>query len=102
MTYADGSTDVVASDRAFTSSPGPVRYADLMIGERYDARLEQTGWSRPGFDDSAWTSVDEVEHPLTNLVAHYGEPLRVIAEIPAVDVFTTPKGETIVDFGPPR
>ena len=26
-------------------------------GETYDARLEHSGWTMPGFDDSAWSGV---------------------------------------------
>lgn len=99
ITYSDGSTKIVASDETFTSSSGSVRYADLLVGERYDARLEQPGWSSPGFDASDWTAVEVADHSLDVLVAQHGEPLRVVAEVPAQAVLRSPTGETIVDFG---
>lgn len=60
---ADGSTASMRSnswDGSWKSAPGPIVCSDLCEGERYDARLERKGWSRPGFDDSAWQPVAEI------------------------------------------
>lgn len=99
ITLADGGRITVGTDESFCSSTGPIRYADLLIGEKYDARLEQSRWSTADFDPSSWVPVRTASFPLANLVAHYGEPLRVIAEIPAMGVMTTPDGGAVVDFG---
>ena len=32
----------------------PIREADFLMGEYYDARREQPGWTRAGFDDRDW------------------------------------------------
>ena len=55
--YADGTRETVASDGSWWAQFGPIRHADLMQGSEYDARLEQAGWARPGFDDKAWQPV---------------------------------------------
>ncbi len=53
--YEDGSRQVVASDTSWkVTGDGPIRQADLLMGEFYDARREMPGWSTPGFDDSGW------------------------------------------------
>ncbi len=57
------------------------------------------GWSAPGFDDSGWNPVTLADHGYGNLVAQYGEPVRAVQALPAVQVLTTPAGETVVDFG---
>ncbi|WP_216326479.1 family 78 glycoside hydrolase catalytic domain [Deinococcus aestuarii] len=96
----DGTRLTVTSDGDMRSSlEGPFVYSDLFIGERYDARREQPGWSAPGFDDSAWSPVTLADHGYGNLVPQYGEPVRAVMTLPAVQVLTTPAGETVVDFG---
>lgn len=95
----DGSKETVLSDGAFVSATGPLCYSDIFIGERYDARLEIPGWSTADFDCTGWKPVNCVEGGFDPLVAEYGEPVRGIDVIPAVDVVTTPKGETVIDFG---
>ena len=57
LTYADGSTAVVGPDTtARSTEDGPIRYSDILVGERRDDRLAAAvaGWDRPGFDDGAW------------------------------------------------
>lgn len=97
--YNDGSTQTVISDKQFKSSTGPFEYADLFIGERYDARLEKRGWSLPSYDDGGWNAVRETERGRSALKAAYGEPVRAVREIKASCVFVTPLGETVVDLG---
>jgi alpha-L-rhamnosidase len=99
IAYADGSMNIIAADETFKSSTDPIRYADLLIRQKYGARLKHPGWSTSGFDDFQWTQVTAVDYPLTYLLAQYREPVRKFAEIPAIKVFVTPKGEKIVDFG---
>lgn len=53
--YADGSREVIPTDDSWrATSNGPVREADLLMGETYDARREMAGWTLSGFDDSQW------------------------------------------------
>ena len=55
--YRDGSREIVATNPSWkVTGDGPIRQADLLMGEFYDARAEMPGWSRPGFDDSDWQS----------------------------------------------
>lgn len=95
----DGRTHVFCSgESARSSTAGPIRYADLAVGEGYDARIDWTGWSRESFDDADWSAVTVV-HPDQTLVPFEGEPVRRVLELPAVEVLHTPAGETVVDFG---
>ncbi len=53
--YDDGSREVVATDPSWkVTGAGPVQEADFLMGEKYDARNEMTGWDKSGFDDSKW------------------------------------------------
>lgn len=51
-----------AWDRSWKVSKGPILCSDLYEGEIYDARLEEPGWSLPGFDDSSWLPVAEIAY----------------------------------------
>ncbi len=52
--YRDGAEQVIRSDSTWTTAPSAVLVSEIYNGETYDARLEQPGWDRPGFDDRTW------------------------------------------------
>ncbi len=53
--YADGSAQSVITDNTWkTTGAGPIQEADFLMGEFYDARKAMPGWTKSGFDDSAW------------------------------------------------
>lgn len=97
--YQDGSRQCIISDSDFKSSTGPLIYSDLFIGERYDAGLENDQWHDPTYDDRAWPAPTLAEYGYANLVAQYGEPLRIIKEITPLAMLKTPRGETVIDLG---
>ncbi|TDF90587.1 alpha-L-rhamnosidase [Paenibacillus piri] len=97
--YEDGTQEIVVSDHEVKCSTGHLIYSDQFIGEKVDARRIKDGWTLPDYDDSGWEPAQETHFDISNLVAHYGEPVRVAGKLPAVQVITTPKGETVVDFG---
>ncbi|PSN59887.1 bacterial alpha-L-rhamnosidase [Corynespora cassiicola Philippines] len=82
---------------------GPIKQAELYDGERYDAREEVAGWSSPkaASDAQSWVGVEVLDAlpPETRLVAGYGEPVRRIETVRAIEKITTPSGKTILDFG---
>jgi alpha-L-rhamnosidase len=61
--YTDGSKSRVVTDGSWKSSFGPITFNCLFDGEHYDARLEQEGWDKPGFDDRSWSPVHIVPSP---------------------------------------
>ncbi|MFI0354925.1 glycoside hydrolase family 78 protein [Actinomadura sp. 9N407] len=99
LEYPDGHTEVVGTDRSFTAGTGAVLANSLYDGEEHDARLEPEGWSRPGFDDGAWSRVEEFDWDLGTLVIEAAPPIRRVEEIPPVAILKSPPGSTIVDFG---
>ncbi len=68
--YDDGAREVVCTDRSWkVSGEGPIREADFLMGESYDARREFPGWNQPGFDDREWQPAiraTENGHPQAN------------------------------------
>ena len=55
--HVDGTAASVVSDATWKTIDGPIRRNNFWNGEVYDARLERSGWSLPGYDDSKWTTV---------------------------------------------
>ncbi|MEU9638491.1 glycoside hydrolase family 78 protein [Streptomyces tendae] len=96
---ADGRRVVVNTDERWRCAYGPVTFAGLYEGERYDARAELPGWSRPGFDASDWQSVRPVVFDRDTLCAPSGPPVRRVESRAPQAVLTSPSGRRILDFG---
>jgi len=107
--YQDGTRDIVATDARWRAWAGPIRYDDLYQGYAYDGRLAAPGWSKPGFDDSAWTpaeaglrAIPGSAAPLrTNFVVQAAtiEPVRASAFLPARAVTSPAPGVYVADLG---
>ncbi|MDS0300641.1 glycoside hydrolase family 78 protein [Halogeometricum sp. S1BR25-6] len=104
---ADGSRRVVTTDGSWRTREGPWTDAPLRNGEIaepvevVDQRRRPEGWSRPGFDDAAWDTVDVVgEHPAgpwERLVAqNRGIERRAVAP---ESVERLDSGALVFDFG---
>ncbi len=97
--YDDGTVERIVTDEQWRTSTGPFVTADLYQGETYDARLEQDGWDRAGFDDAAWIAAERFAPQVGALVARPGPPVRRIETVAVREVLTTPAGRTVLDFG---
>ncbi len=95
----DGTTRWVLSDPTWRFTDSPVLSDDIYDGEAYDARLQQPGWDRPGFDDSSWRLVTAVEQPVETLVAQAKETIQPIEDLPALQVTEPTPGVFVFDFG---
>lgn len=89
ITYQDKTTDIIASDGAEECTESFIAYSDLYQGEKQDYRIH----------DTAWHPVDIKEYGYDFLSAQPMPPVRRVKELPAENVFVTPAGEWIVDFG---
>jgi len=99
ITFADGTKQLVNTDKSWKTSTGAILESEIYHGEIYDARLEKANWSKDGFNDSDWSPVFEKEFGYKNLFAFSGSPVRVNKKIKPVTKILTPKGETVLDFG---
>ncbi|WP_285695821.1 family 78 glycoside hydrolase catalytic domain [Actinomadura sp. NBRC 104412] len=97
--YTDGTTDTIATGDGWRWSPGPVTSADLLMGESYDARLEQRGWSKPGFDDAAWRPVSPGTGITARPTAQIDAPIRVERELTPVKITQPRPGVHVFDLG---
>ena len=99
VTYADGRVEVFGTGPGWQSGTGPIRSSDIYNGETYDARLERSGWSLPGYAAEGLAGVRVVTPTVGRLVAPLGPPMRRIEALQPIAVLQTPNGETVLDFG---
>ncbi len=99
ITYADGSTTVVATDHTWQAAVGPILASGLYEGEHFDARLDDPHWATPAASPDGWTAVRTGTRDRATLVAAQGPPVRCTEEIPPASVTRTPDGRHLLDFG---
>lgn len=99
LEYADGLVELVTTGEHWRlSADGPLLESGLYDGEAYDARREQPGWDRPGYDDREWVPAAVRPHgvepgPRTSPVA------RGLQTVPVAKVIDSASGGRILDFG---
>ena len=101
LEYADGTTQIVGTDKSWRTHAGPIIFSNIYGGEDYDARLDPSGWDKPGFDDGAWRQAVEFIRPPGKLRGQSvaAPPLRAIEVRPAVEVRPLANGDVLFDFG---
>lgn len=98
--FLDGSKKIIITDETWKASAGPIISDDIYNGTRYDARLEKEGWDEPSYDDSNWSFCKLAEPPKGKLVSSATlPPVRVVGNIPPVDISNPKPGVYIYDFG---
>lgn len=99
ITYIDDREEWICSDGSWKTKTGPILKSDLKDGEIYDARLEQDGWNEADFTDDDWQPVNIASFSFQNLIPSEGSPVRKMETFNPEKIITTPKGETVIDFG---
>ena len=122
LEYADGSRATFGTDATWkVTDAGPLREADLLMGETCDARQSLPGWANPGYDDHAWAQAVRAEENGSTkakfydgggareqefgfvrparLQAYPSVPVRVIEEIQPTGLTSPAQGVHIFDLG---
>ncbi len=86
ITYQDGREEIVKSGTDWKTSLSPIIFNSIYTAEHHDARLNQPGWDKPGFDASKWKNTIPVNAPSQNIVAQQLHPIRFVEEISPVKV----------------
>jgi alpha-L-rhamnosidase len=97
--YTDGSIQIAATGAGWEQRTGPIRYADLLMGEYVDARSSIEGWDTPDGVVSGFQPVSVGDADVSILVAQPDESIRATATVQAVGLDRRAKGRWIVDFG---
>jgi len=98
LTYENGEIFELTADESFLTSPSPIYFDDLRSGEYYDARLEQPGWSEPGFDASNWKQALLATSPGGEKRLCMADPIVVTGEMKPVSITKQDDGY-LYDFG---
>ncbi|MFA3791989.1 family 78 glycoside hydrolase catalytic domain [Aliiglaciecola sp. SL4] len=101
ITYTDGSRQVVVTDNSWSASQlGPIRFASIYDGERYNQGLEMQGWTTAGFQQDAWAAAIEKPLDLNILITPKRHaPIRITEEMPVNNIVSDQDGVVIFDFG---
>jgi alpha-L-rhamnosidase len=96
---ASGDVFFLGTDTTWRTGSGGTVAAGIYDGETVDLRLEPSGWSEAGFDDSGWSPVIEMERDPTTLIEQPALPIRKTRRLPVIDRTQSASGGTILDFG---
>ena len=97
--YEDGETECIYTDMTWKAVKSPVIFSEIYDGEVYDARLEIEGWNYAKNDRSDWCDVKEIPFEKKYLKAQSGCKVKVMEKISANELFYTPEGDLVIDFG---
>ncbi len=96
---ADGRRQMLTTGPGWKSSVSAILKSEIYDGETRDARLEQPGWDRPGFDDASWTYAPVGEAPQVRLEAQTAPALKRMEELRPVSISEPMRGHHVIDFG---
>jgi alpha-L-rhamnosidase len=97
--YEDGKQEVICSDDNWTSSEGPIREADILMGEAYDSNYEYLmhGWeSFKSISNFRKVKVRTDIYP--KLTSYKAEEVRIKSELKPYAINKIGKQKFIVDF----
>nr|WP_297864468.1 alpha-L-rhamnosidase [uncultured Acetatifactor sp.] len=89
LTYQDGRQEIISTDESWKVSESRVRFSEIYDGEIYDAAYT------PALNQEVLC----FDGPFDTLIPQQGEEIREQERIAGARMFTTPKGETVIDFG---
>lgn len=89
MVFEDGSREEIYTDRQWECSESAVRFSEIYDGESYDAT----------FEPLRWEPASEKDLPKDILIPQEGEKIIEAGRIGVKEIFRTPSGEWVVDFG---
>ncbi len=95
----NGEKQVICSDSSWTSAIGPIKEADLFMGETYDACSELLGWNHAGYIEKTWKPVDLIEPAKGVLQGYPTVPVRRTGEMTPIEITEPEKGVYLFNMG---
>jgi alpha-L-rhamnosidase len=99
ISYKNGKTEEIVTDRSWKYAYGPVLKNDVYIGVKYDAGKIIPGWDREEFDDSSWQTAIPGKSPGGEMEKSLFPPVRITEEINPVKIYSPGEGKYIADMG---
>ena len=97
--FDDGSKEIIVTDDTWKTTASPITFSSIYGGEDYDARLEQDGWDKPGFNDTGWKRALAVKEPDGILRPESDYPVKVAEEIESKKIYLNRDSIFTFDFG---
>lgn len=97
--FEDGHRQVVRTDDSWAAGGSDVIADDLYDGETIDARRRTTDWYTAGAQPQPFVAVRPIEFDTAVLQPYIGPPVTRHETLAPVQVWTSPSGRTLVDFG---
>ncbi len=88
LSYANGTSQVIATDGQWRTAPGPITFSHVYGGEDYDPRLLADGWNKAGFDASGWSAPELTNGPggVLRGTSHAAPPIIATQKLETVGV----------------
>jgi hypothetical protein len=101
LEYDDGSVETLGTDENWRVAPGPITVSSIYGGEDFDARLVQSGWDEPAFDNYRWPPAKRVAGPGGDLkgLSCAAPPIRAFDVLKPVSARHLTNGATVYDLG---
>lgn len=99
ITYADGTTEVVATDETWQTRPSAIRYTGIHGGEVYDALSETELWDEAACEETDWDNAVLGDAPTGELSGQLAPSDRITLTLGPESFEKTGEGEWEVDFG---
>ena len=97
LRYEDGSEESICTGREFQGEDSAILFSDIYDGETYDARLAVQ--HEKGRTEADIRPVRVVEQEKARLYPQSGSAVKIHEILAVKNVLTTPRGETVLDFG---
>lgn len=101
LEYSNGAVEYIGTDAGWRIAPGPITFNTIYGGEDYDARREQPGWNRAGYDASGWAPALIVPGPggVLRGLSCAAPPIRQFEVHTPVARHTLTNGDVVFDLG---
>jgi len=99
--FKNGDKEFIYSDESWQVAYGPIREADILMGETYDVRKKKnfSNWDKPFFRNSDWEQVEFANIPNIKIESYPSEPVKIIEEIKPIKIFEPKSKIYVFDLG---
>jgi len=101
ISYDDGSTEIISTDESWSSSEGPIREADILMGEFYDTNYESLieGWDSHNSSNDNFKKVKVLKNINPELTTYKADEVRIRRELKPHSIKKLGDQKFIIDFG---
>jgi len=101
ISYDDGSNDIISTDESWDSSEGPIREADILMGEFYDANYESLieNWDSYYSNINNFKRVKVITNVDPEFTSYKADVVKCRSEVKPYSIKKISERKCIIDFG---